>query len=85
MQKSSRNSVTFASREVSQSAPSLSYQGRLAFWFNYFLRREVKLAKETVGLIKPYAPKVRNNKATQLLLPGPCLSGTDSTSGASNA
>lgn len=66
MQKSSHNSVAFASKEVSESSPSLSYQGRLAFWFNYFLRREVKLAKEQTGLIKPYRPKVTIKK--QLLL-----------------
>lgn len=61
--------ILFASKEVAAQSPSLSYPGRLAFWFNYFLRREVKLAKEINGLIKPYRPKVTIKK--QLLLTGP--------------
>ena len=65
MQKSS---ALFASKEVSQSAPSLSYQGRLAFWFNYFLQREIRLSKQVNGLIKPYRPKVITNQKQVLLL-----------------
>ena len=61
--------ILFASKEVAAQSPSLSYQGRLAFWFNYFLRREVKLAKEQTGLIKPYRPKVGGK--SQLLITGP--------------
>ncbi len=53
------------------SVHPLTYSGRLAFWFHFFLRREAKIAKESVGLIKPYAPKVRGAKSNQLLLTGP--------------
>jgi len=63
-----KSSTLFAAKEVSESSPSLSYQGRLAFWFAYFLRRNARIEKE-VGIIKPYRPKVSGK--SQLLLTGP--------------
>jgi hypothetical protein len=65
---SSNRKIMTASAEVSASAPNITYQGRLAFWFHYFLRREKAIEKESIGLIKPYRPKViTQNKATLLL------------------
>jgi hypothetical protein len=88
MQNSSNNSSP-------DSVNPISYQNRLSFWFHYFLRRELSLAKQVNGLIKPYFPKIRDKKSNQLLLTGPAplpappseiyLSGMDSINGASKA
>lgn len=79
------SSILIAPKELSDCAAPISYQNRLSFWFHFFLRRELKIAKEAQGIIKPYFPKVRNKKDNQLLLTGPLSSDMDSTSGASNA